>query len=105
MLFNIEKCKVMHLGYDNPHASYFMDGKFGNRLQEVSEERDLGVIMSEDLKSEKQCVAAVKQGNKILGMIKLNFTDRSDEMIMSLYKSLVRPHLRVLHSGMEPSLG
>jgi len=25
MLFNIEKCKVMHLGYDNPHASYFMD--------------------------------------------------------------------------------
>jgi len=26
----IEKCKVMHLGYDNPHASYFMDG---NRLQ------------------------------------------------------------------------
>ena len=43
MLFNIEKCKVMHLGYDNPHASYFVDG---NRLQVVSEERDLGVIMS-----------------------------------------------------------
>jgi len=38
MLFNIEKCKVMHLGYDNPHASYFMDG---NRLQVVSEERSL----------------------------------------------------------------
>ena len=32
----------------------------GNRLQVVSEERDLGVIMSEDLKWEKQCVAAVK---------------------------------------------
>ena len=48
----------------------------GNRLQIVSEERDLGVIMSEDLKCEKQCVAAVKQGNKILGMIKRNFTDR-----------------------------
>ena len=41
----------------------------------------------------KQCVAAVKQGNKILGMIKRNFTDRSKETIMSLYKSLVRPHL------------
>ena len=27
LLFNVEKCKVMHLGYDNPHASYFMDGK------------------------------------------------------------------------------
>ena len=48
--------------------------------------------MSEHLKWEKQCVAAVKQGNKILGMIKRNFTDRSEET-MSLYKSLVRPHL------------
>jgi len=38
MLFNIEKCKVMHLGYDIPHASYFMDG---NQLQVVSEERSL----------------------------------------------------------------
>jgi len=47
LLFNVEKCKVMHLGYDNPHASYFMDG---NRPQVVSEERDLGVIMSDDLK-------------------------------------------------------
>ena len=34
--------------------------------------------MSEDLKWEKQCVAAVKQGNKILGMIKRNFSDRSE---------------------------
>ena len=61
MLFNIEKCKVMHLGYDSHHASYFIDD---NRLQVVSEERGLGVIMSEDLKWEKQCVAAVKQGNR-----------------------------------------
>jgi len=67
MLFNVENCKVMHLGYDNPHASYCMDG---NRLQVVSEERNPGLIMSEDLKWEKQCVAAVKQGNKILGMIR-----------------------------------
>lgn len=101
MLFNVEKCKVMHLGYDNPHASYFMDG---NRLQVVSEERDLGVIMSEDLKWEKQCVAAVKQGNKILGMIKRNFTDRSEETIMSLYKSLVRPHLEFCTPVWSPHL-
>jgi len=31
---------------------------------------------------------------KILGMIKRNFTDRSEETIMSLYKSLVRPYLK-----------
>jgi len=39
MIFNIEKCKVMHLGYNNPKADYVMDG---NVLQCVSEEKDLG---------------------------------------------------------------
>ena len=51
------------------------------------------VIVSEDLKSEKQCSAAVQKANKMLGMIKRNFTDRSKETVMALYKSLVRPHL------------
>jgi len=31
--------------------------------------------------------------NKILGMIKRKFTDRTKETILPLYKSLVRPHL------------
>jgi len=75
----------MHLGYDNPHASYFMDG---NRLQVVSEDKRSWSAMSEDLKWEKQSVAAVKNGNnnKILGLIKRNFTDRSEETIMLLQK-------------------
>jgi len=33
----------------------------------------------------------VKKVNKILGMIKRNFPDRSREIITSLYKTLVRP--------------
>ena len=60
MLYNVQKGKVMHLGYDNPHASYFMDG---NRLQVVSEERDLGVIMSEDLKWEN---SVLRQLSKVI---------------------------------------
>ena len=41
----------------------------------------------------KQCSAAVLKANRILGMIKHKFTDRSPDTIMALYKSLVRPHL------------
>ena len=63
------------------------------QLQEVSEEKDLRIIVSDDIKWAKQCIAAVKQANKILGMIKRNFVDRSKETILALYKSLVRPHL------------
>ena len=56
-------------------------------------ENDLGVILNEDLKLEKQCSSAVSKANKILGMMKRNFVDRSKETVLPLYKSLVRPHL------------
>jgi len=92
MLFNIDKCKVMHLGYNNPKVHFVMGT---SQMQAATEERDLGVIVSEDLKLENQCIAVVKKANKILGMIKRNFADRSEEtfMALGLYKSLVRPHL------------
>jgi len=49
--------------------------------------------VSKDLKWDKQCSQAVKKANRMLGVIKRNFTDRSKETIMPLYKSVVRPHL------------
>jgi len=48
---------------------------------------------SNDLKWEKQCSQAVAKTNRVLGLIKRNFTGSSKETIISLYKSLVRPHL------------
>jgi len=90
MLFNTDKCKVLHFGFNNPHIDYSMDGV---KLQLVKEEKDLGVTVSADIKWEKQCIEAVKKANKMLGLIKKNFQDKSKETIMPLYKSLVRPHL------------
>jgi len=43
----------MHFGYNNRKADYFMDVV---NLEHVTEEKDLGVIISEDLKWEKQCI-------------------------------------------------
>jgi len=63
------------------------------QLECVSEEKYLGVIISEDLKWQKQCSEAVRKANRMLGMIKRNFIDRSQETIILLYKSLIRPHL------------
>ena len=39
MLFNLDKCKVMHLGFINPHVDYFIDAI---QIQEMHEEKDLG---------------------------------------------------------------
>ena len=101
MLFNLEKCKVMHIGFNNPRVDYFMDA---TRIQEVHEEKDLGVIVSDDLKWDKQCVAAVKKANSLLGMIKRNFIDRSKATVLALYKSLIRPHLEYCIQVWNPHL-
>jgi len=51
MLFNADKCKIIHTGHSNCHADYYM---CGNKLETVDEEKDLGVIVSKDLKWDKQ---------------------------------------------------
>ena len=78
------------MGYNNKLVEYHMNDV---QLECVSDEKDLGVIISEDLQCEKQRSEAVKKENRILGMIKRSFIDRSKETIIPLYKSLVRPHL------------
>ena len=48
MLFNVEKCKVIHMGYNNIQAEYVMNDV---ELKCVSDEKDLAVIVSDDLKA------------------------------------------------------
>ena len=43
-----------------------------------------------------------KKGNQALGMIKRNFAFRSREVIIKLYKSLVRPHLDYAMQAWSP---
>ena len=71
MLFNVDKCKVMHLGINNTKVNYELNGI---TLEEVTEERDLaGVVVQNDLKCSIQCLRAVSTANKVLGMINRSF--------------------------------
>jgi len=60
----------------------------GVMLETVVEEKDLGVIIQDDLKVSKQCSKVVKTANKILGMIYRSFTFRSKDMILQLTNHL-----------------
>ena len=48
--------------------------------------------------------SAALKANRILGMIKRNFVDRSSDTIITLYKSLVRPHLEYCSQIWSPHL-
>ena len=41
-----------------------------NELEMVKEEKDLGVLITNDLKASSQCVQACNKANRILGMIR-----------------------------------
>ena len=62
-------------------------------LQTVSEEKDLGVIIQDNLKVDKQVAASVAKANKMLGMIRRSFKSRDEKMTLQLYKLVVRPHV------------
>ena len=88
--FNVSKCKVLHLGQFNPNHSYTMADII---LQDVFEEKDLGVIIDKDLKFHAQTAAVVNKANRLLGLIKKCFVNISIKSFIILYKSLVRPCL------------
>jgi len=90
MLFNIEKCKVMHFGHHNQEMDYTLDNRV---LQKVHEEWDLGVIILVDMKALLQCVEAYSTANRILGVINRSIDYKSGNILLNLYKSLVRPRL------------
>ena len=65
----------------------------GTQLVESSEERDKGILVQNDLKWSKQCAKVVSDANRMLGMIKRSFGYLNRQIVLTLYKSLVRPHL------------
>ena len=90
MRFNIDKCKIMHTGRTNPNFLYELNG---TALGITMEEKDLGVIITDNMKPSKQCAVAASKGNQILGQIRRGFSCYDKETIVAIYKQYVRPHL------------
>jgi len=90
MDFNVEKCKVMHIGRSNPEYQYLMNSHV---LQEVKQEKDLGIMITSDLKSFSQVTEAYKKANRAPGMISRSIQYKSKSILLCLLKTLVRPHL------------
>ena len=101
MPFNVDKCKVMHIGFKNRKIKYEL---FGKEVDSCQMEKDLSVIITNDLLSTRQCMEAEKKAQSLLGYIKRQFSSRNKETILTLYKALVRPHLEYPVQFWAPSL-
>jgi ribonuclease P/MRP protein subunit RPP40 len=99
MVFNVAKCKVMHMGSRNPGFSYTMNNQ---TLDSTAEERDIGVMISENLKLAAQCAKAAKTAQGVLGQLTRAFHYRDRHVFMRLYKQYVRPHLEFSTQAWSP---
>lgn len=87
MQFNKGKCKVFHLGRDNPRHQY----KPGENWQESDfAEKDLRVP-EDKLNVNQQQALATKMANSILGFVRRSVPTRSRGMILPLFS--VTPQL------------
>ena len=90
MVFNVDKCKVLHLGRNNKQFKY----RLGDvEMKVADEEKDLGVWFDTSMKPSNQCERAAKEANAALGMITRSFHYRTKEVLVPLYKTFVRPKL------------
>jgi hypothetical protein len=76
-----------------------MNGQF---LETSESEKDLGVLISNDLKWDKHISKITNKANSILAMIRNSFQCLDIEVVRPLYLSLVRPHLEFVNSVWNP---
>ena len=100
MSFNVAKCKVMHVGHNNPGYDYKMGGV---TLQTTSEERDIGVTMAKNLKTGAQCKKAARTAQTVLAQLTRAFHFRDRHTFVKLYKTYVRPHLEFAVPAWAPT--
>ena len=97
--FNSQKCKVLHLGDNNPLYKYFITEDGVNKELEVTTlEKDLGVYVDPELNFNDHINETTKKARKISALLLRTITYKSKDILIPLYKALVRPILEYANS-------
>ena len=65
----------------------------GLPLVEITQERDIGVLIKKSMKPSSQCAEAARQANAVLGQVSRVFLYRDRITFLKLYTQFVRCHL------------
>jgi hypothetical protein len=99
--FHPEKCKHIHMQREKePNAQKYK--LLGNEIERVSEEKDIGVTIDEELTFEKHAQEKSKKANSTFAAIRRSFKYLKVDTFLPLYKSMVRSHLDYANSVWAP---
>ncbi|MEW8545255.1 MAG: reverse transcriptase family protein [Candidatus Thiodiazotropha sp.] len=103
MFFNAKKCKHMRIGKGQPDHPYTMtSNQVVSNIEQVTSEKDLGITFDRKLLFRDHIAKKSAIANRNLGLIFRSFTYLDKDMFVSLYKSLVRPHLEYATTVWSP---
>ena len=102
MEFNVKKCSVMEFGKSKHRIT--RDYKMGNDVIKRSmSEKDLGIIVSDNLSPEKHINKIVGETYNLLRNIRVAFTYMDEDMVRKLIVSMIRPKLEYAATVWSPS--
>ena len=91
--FNLDKCKVMHIGHQYKTNYNVQQDNTDCSILEITEEKDLGVLTVNTMKVSRQSHEAASKANRVLGMVHRQFKDLDKKSFLIIYKGFIRPHL------------
>ena len=101
MLFNLDKCHILHFGKNNLCHTYNING---HTLATVEEENDLGIYVSNCCTPSKHVTATAQKANQVLGQLLRVITYRDKYTFIKLFKMYVRSLLEYCGPAWSPWL-
>jgi hypothetical protein len=96
-----EKCAILHLGYGNHKVQY----SFGNKVIPVVKSiRDLGVIVSDNMKFHEHIENITKAASRSAILIKKCFVYDNPKFLMKMFNVFVRPKIEYASQVWNPYL-
>jgi len=101
--FNIDKCKILHVGKNNPRCKYQMNGSsLISSLIEVDEEKDIGVTFDTKLNFHNHINKCTSEANKLVGLVRRTFTHYNKDSVRAIIISLIRSKLEYANCIWHP---
>jgi hypothetical protein len=99
--FHPEKCKHMNM-HRTPKEEEVKYNLLGQEISKVKDEKDIGVLIDDELSFDKHICEMVSKANSIFAALRRTFRNLTADIFLPLCKTLVRTHLDYVSSVWAP---
>ena len=98
--FHPDKCVSMAINRGTKTKEIYR--MHNTELRQVNQEKDIGVIVDNQLKFENHVQEKIKKANNTMGLIR-TFINLDEDIFLKLFKAPVRPHIEYANTTWNPT--